>query len=100
MIMLSLADDVIIKVRDEKTTSDLWLKFESLYMPKSLTKKLFIKKRMYHLRMQKGSSYQDCLDLLNKILLDLHNVEVKVDDKGAFLIFLTSLAQSYKTFID
>lgn len=98
-IMLCLADDVVIEVADEETTTSLWLKLESLYMIKSLTKKLFLKKRLYHLHMQEGTSLRDHLDQLNKILLDLRNIEIKVDDEDATLILLTSLPLSYETFV-
>ncbi|KAA0057445.1 hypothetical protein E5676_scaffold216G001280 [Cucumis melo var. makuwa] len=35
-----------------------------------------------------------------EIAIDLHNVEVKIDDENVALIFLTFLPPSYETFID
>ena len=43
MIMLYVANDVIIEVADEETATGVWLKLESLYTTKSLTKKLFLR---------------------------------------------------------
>ena len=40
--------------------------------------------------MQEGTPLRDHLENLNKILLDLRNVEVKVEDEDAALILLVS----------
>ncbi|CAM8961498.1 unnamed protein product [Rhodiola kirilowii] len=99
-IMLCLADDVITEVADEDTTAGLWLKLESLYMTKSLTNKLLLKQRLFSLRMQEGTPLRDHLDQLNSILLDLRNIDVKVDDEDAALILLVSLPMSYENFVE
>jgi len=39
-IILSLSDEVLYNVMNEKTTAGLWCKLESLYMTKSLSNKL------------------------------------------------------------
>ena len=41
----------------------------------------------------------DPLDQLNTILLDLHNIEVKIKDEDAALILLVSLPPSYENFM-
>ncbi|CAM8929401.1 unnamed protein product [Rhodiola kirilowii] len=99
-IMLCLADDVITEVADEDTAAGLWLKLESLYMKKSLTNKLLLKQRLFSLRMQEGTPLRDHLDQLNSILLDLRNIDVKVDDEDAALILLVSLPMSYENFVE
>ena len=68
-IMLCLVDDVIIVVSEEDKTAGLWLKLESLYMTKSLTNKLFLKQRLFTMRMQKGTQIREHLDQLNSIML-------------------------------
>ena len=42
-IRLCLDDDVIYHIMDEESVTTIWLKLESQYMSKSLTKKLFLK---------------------------------------------------------
>jgi transposase InsO family protein len=98
-IMLCLADDVITEVADEETAAGLWLKLESLYMTKSLTNKLLLKQRLFGLRMQEGTPLRDHLDQLNTILLELRNIDVKVEDEDAALILLVSLPLSYENFV-
>ncbi|KAL6199904.1 hypothetical protein ACLB2K_029686 [Fragaria x ananassa] len=51
-ILLCLADDIITEVAEEETAAGLWLKLESLYMTKSLTNKLLLKRRLFSLRMK------------------------------------------------
>ena len=98
-ILLCLADEIIIEVSDEKTAASLWQKLESLYMTKSLTNKLLLKQRLFALRMQEGIELRDHLDKLNSILLELHNIDVKVEDEGAALILLVSLPKSFENFV-
>ena len=55
-IWLCLGDDVMYHVMDKESPVVVWLKLESPYMSKSLTNKLYLKQRLYVLRMKKGSN--------------------------------------------
>lgn len=99
IILLCLADEVIIEVSNEKTAASLWQKLESLYMTKSLTNKLLLKQRLFALRMQEDIELHDHLDMLNSILLELRNIDVKVEDEDATLILLVSLPNSFENFV-
>jgi len=44
MIQLYLTDEVMYNVMDEEMTIDLWSRLETLYMQKSLSNKLYLKK--------------------------------------------------------
>lgn len=86
-ILLSLSDEVLYEVADQETAARVWLNLEALYMTKSLTNKLLLKQRLFSLRMKEGSALKEHLDALNSILMDLKNVEVKIDDEDAFFLF-------------
>jgi hypothetical protein len=43
-IRLCLADDVMFNIIGEDTTSGLWSKMESIYMMKSLTRRIYLKR--------------------------------------------------------
>ena len=58
-IQLCLADEVLREVADEDTTAGLWLKLESLYMTKSLTNKLYLKQRLFTLRIKEVVGSED-----------------------------------------
>jgi hypothetical protein len=98
-ILLSLSDEVLYEVAEEETAEKLWTKLEGLYMTKSLTNKLLLKQRLFALRMSEGGSLKEHLDQLNSILMDLKNLEVKIEDEDAALILLVSLPPSYENFV-
>ena len=47
-IILCLSDELLYNVMNEETTADLWCRLESLYMTKSLSNNLFMKKQLYN----------------------------------------------------
>jgi len=54
-IILYLSDEVLYNIMNEETTVRLWCRLESLYMTKSLSNKLFMKKQLYSLWMKEGT---------------------------------------------
>ncbi|KAH9779095.1 hypothetical protein KPL71_007588 [Citrus sinensis] len=99
-IILSLGDSVIREVAKEKTVVGLWAKLESLYMTKSLANRLYIKKRMFTLRMVEGSSLEEYIDEFNKVCDTLETIDVALDDKGKALLLISSLPKSYENLVD
>jgi hypothetical protein len=55
-IWLCLSDSVLLNVSREATTKALWDKLGALYQSKSLVNKLFLRKKLYLLRMNDGDS--------------------------------------------
>jgi len=100
LILLSLSDEVLYEVANEETASGLWLKLEKLYMTKSICNKLFLKRRLFGLHMNKGTSLKDHLDELNSILMELRDIDVKIKDEDAAMILLVSLPPSYDSFVN
>ena len=80
-------------VMDEETATCLWSNLEILYMIKSLSNKLYLKKQLY------GYAWEDngveASELLNKIISELLVVDVKIDEGDKALILLNSLSESY-----
>ena len=58
-----------------------------------------MKQRPFSLRMQEGMPLRDHLDQLNTILLELRNIDVKVEGEDAAVILLVSLPLSYENFV-
>ena len=69
-------------------------------MTKSLTNKLLLKWRLFSLRIQSGTPLWEHMKKLNSILLDLRNLDVKIDDEDAALILTVSLPSSYENFVE
>ena len=74
-IILSLGDSVIREVAKERSVAELWAKLDKLYMAKSLANRLYIKKRMFTLKMGKGSSLDDHIDEFNKVCDNLETID-------------------------
>ncbi|WP_425268094.1 hypothetical protein [Enterobacter hormaechei] len=56
LIRLCLTDAVLLNVLDEKTAYSLWERLGAVYQAKSLVNKLFLRKKLYSLRMAEGGS--------------------------------------------
>ena len=94
VIRLCLADDVIYHVMDDESPPGIWLKLESRYMSKSLSNKLYLKQKLYGLKMMEGSDLSQHLNVFNQIINDLMRVDVKFEDEDNALMLLNSLSTS------
>jgi hypothetical protein len=60
-------------------------------MTKSLANKLRLKERLYSIRMSEGTSMQSHLNEFNSIIVDLENLNVKIDDEDKAILLIVSL---------
>ena len=97
---MRVTNNVLREIADEETASGAWKKLKGLYAWKNLTNQLYLKKRLYTLRMEEGSAVKEHLDAFNLIIMDLENMNVKVDSEDQALILLCSLPRSYDAFVD
>jgi hypothetical protein len=67
-IRLCLSDSVLLNVSKEATAKDLWEKLGKLYQSKSLVNKLFLRKKLYNLRMRDGDSVAEHLNAFNTVV--------------------------------
>ncbi|GFZ05681.1 hypothetical protein Acr_17g0012530 [Actinidia rufa] len=66
-IRLCITDNIINNVmdEDEDSASALWEKLEKLYLAKSLTNKLHLKRQLYRLKMEEGGSLMEHMNVFN-----------------------------------
>ena len=99
-IILCLGDKALREVARERTTTSMWLKLESLYMTKSLANRLCLKQQLYTFKMTELRTVTEQLADFNKILDDLENIEVKLEEEDKALLLLNSLPKSFEHFKD
>lgn len=99
-LILSLGDEVISVVSDEAKNIGIWEKLDSIYMKKSLTNRLYLKKKLYTLQMEESKELKKHLDDYNRIMLDLNDAGVKQDEEDQDIILLSSLPRVYEHFVD
>ena len=66
---------------------------KSVYV-KVLTNKLYLKQRLYGLKMVEGSDLSQHINVFNQIIGDLKMVDVKFEDEDKTLMLLNSLLTS------
>ncbi|TXG64459.1 hypothetical protein EZV62_011453 [Acer yangbiense] len=96
--ILSLSDNVLREINDEKTACDVWKKLESLYLTKSLTNKIYLKERLFGFKMDASKGLGENLDDFKKMTIELANagVDEKLSDENEAIILLNSLHDSFK----
>src|SRR4051812_32485462 len=97
---MSVTDNVLREIAGEISASAAWKKLEELYSVKSLTNRLYLKKKLYNLRMVEGTSVKQHLDEFNSIIMNLGNIDIIVESEDQALIVLCALLLSYETFVD
>nr|GEU79474.1 retrovirus-related Pol polyprotein from transposon TNT 1-94 [Tanacetum cinerariifolium] len=99
-LLLFLDNMMLQEVNKEDSTTGVWLKLETLYMTKFLTNKLYLKKKLFTFYMHSGKKLSEHIDEFNKLISDLANIGVNIDDEDQPLTLLTSLPSLYDNFME
>jgi hypothetical protein len=86
-------------VSEEATTKDLWEKLGKFYQSKSLVNKLFLRKKLYNLRMRDGDSVADHLNAFNTVVSQLVSVDIKILDEDKCISLLCSLPDLWESLV-
>lgn len=70
---------------------------EKIIQSNFFTDRLYLKKQLYKLKMDKGTNARDHISKFNMRITQLLGVEIKIDEEDQMLILLTSLSKSYET---
>ncbi|CAA0811701.1 Probable prolyl 4-hydroxylase 11 [Striga hermonthica] len=96
-IRLCLADEVMYHAMHLKSADEIWKKLESQFMSKTLTIKLYLKQRLYELKMQEGTDLGQHVNIFNQVVTDLASLEVKIEDEDKEMILLCTLLLGLST---
>ena len=94
-----ITDDVLNHVVSWTTAKDMWDKLEAIYLGKSLSNKLFLKKKLFKLEMKEGEDVMKHINIFNALINDLNWIDVQISEEDQALLLLASLPDSYEHFI-
>lgn len=94
-IRLYLVKEIISVVAKEKSAASIWTKLESLYLTKPLHNRLYLKMQLFKFKMQKGVSIIDHINEFDRLIVDLMDMEVVLEDEDKATILLISLPNKY-----
>ena len=90
-IRLYLSDLIMYHVMDKTSPKEIWDKLEEQLISKTLTRKLYLKQKLYGLKMQEGSDLAEHINVFNQLIVDLGKVNEKIDEEDSAIILLCSL---------
>ena len=94
-ILLCLANNTLGEVLSLTDLIYIWDNLESRYSSKSLTSRLYLKKRLFGLQMTEETDFNQHLDEFNKITMELDSLEVKIEEEDKASLLLASLPSSF-----
>ena len=98
-IHICLSYSVLLNVSREDSGKKQWEKLGNLYQSKSLVNKLFLRKKLYHLRMEDGDSVTDHLNVFNTLVSQLVSVDIKMEEEDKCITLLCSLPDSWDNLV-
>ena len=84
-IQLCLLDSMLLNVSDEDSAVKIWEKLGSLYQSKSLVKKLFLQKKLFHLRMDKNDTITEHLNVYNTLVSQITSAGIEMTEEDNVL---------------
>ena len=100
VIRSCLTPDLIYDVMNETSAKKMWETLNEKYLTKSIENQLHLKKRFYQFKMKRGVSIREHVNNFTKLLSDMANVDIIVEDEDKAMLLLCSLPEDdFGTFV-
>eukprot|EP00112_Aurelia_sp_Birch-Aquarium-sp1_P010241 Seg2196.2 transcript_id=Seg2196.2/GoldUCD/mRNA.D3Y31 product="Retrovirus-related Pol polyprotein from transposon TNT 1-94" protein_id=Seg2196.2/GoldUCD/D3Y31 len=96
---LSVATSLQIYVRSAKSAKEAWDNLEQHFEQKSLSRKIFYRRKLYAARMDKGTSMLAHVNYMKTLSEHLEAVDDAVSEKDLVIILISSLPEEYNYLI-
>ena len=90
---------MLLNVSGEDIAVNLWEKLGSLYQSKSPVNKLFLQKKLFHLRMDENDTVTEHLNVYNTLVSQITYVGIKMAEEDKFITLLCSFPNSWDNLI-
>lgn len=94
-IRLYLVDFFLLNVHEEKNFASLWKNLGDVYQAKSLVNKLFLRKKIYYLKMEDGGSMENHINSFSLLVAQLGSIGDKNDEQDCCMLLLCLLPDSW-----
>ena len=98
-IEMHVTDEVLRNLMSENNAKDIWTRLEEMYIGKSMSNKLNLRKQLFKLEMKKGQNLNKNINVFKAIVHDLEGIDVVFDEEDRALLLLASLPDSYDHFV-
>jgi len=92
---LALAYAVLSSIAEKTTAKEIWDTLTSLYEVKSLHTRIFLKRKLYTLRMSESTSMTDHINNLNTLFAQFSAADFNIIENERAELLLQSLPDSY-----
>ena len=90
---------MLLNLSGKDNAVKLWRKLGSLYQSKSLVNKLFLQKKLFHIRMDENHIVTYHLNVYNTLLSQITSVGIKMAQEDKCITLLCSLPDSLDNLI-
>ena len=90
---------MLLNLYGEGSVVKLWEKLGSLHQSKSLVNKLFLQKKLFHLRMDENDTVTEHLNVYNTLVSQITSIGIKMAKEDKCIIVLCSLSDSWDNLI-
>ena len=90
---------MLLNVSGEDSAVKLWEKLGSLCQSKSLVNKLFLQKKLFHLRMDENDTVIEHLNVYNTPVSQITYIGIKMDEEDKCITLLCSLSDPWDNLI-
>jgi len=91
LIRFCLTQDIKYYLLHDTSARQLWEILEKKYLTKSVESRLQLKSKLYRFQMKRGCSINEHMNSYTKLLTDLVNVDVEIDEENKAVILLNFL---------
>nr|KYP42748.1 Retrovirus-related Pol polyprotein from transposon TNT 1-94 [Cajanus cajan] len=96
---LAMADSVLSSIAEKTTAKEIWDTLVKLYEVKSLHTRIFLKRKLYTLRMSESTAVTDHINNLNTLFAQLSTADFNIVENERAELLLQSLPDSYDQLI-